>query len=64
MKEFVIELLYDDLSSTSFKVLVNGDEYEYIAILNMVTRGTLMASSARWAICWEDEEHSLCSFVK
>lgn len=64
MKSFTIELIYGDYSSSSFIVIVDGEEWEYKAKLSMITRGTLMASSARRAVCWENEEHSVCSFVK
>ena len=64
MKSFTIELIYGDYTSSTFIVVVDGEEWEYMAKLSMITRGTLMASNARRAVCWKDEEHSVCSFVK
>lgn len=64
MKEFTIELVYSDNSSSFFKVSVDGEEYEYRALLSMITRGTLMASMAKSAVCWNDEGFDVCSYVR
>ena len=64
MKEFTVELVYGDESSTFFKVGVDGEEYKYMALLSMITRGTLMASMAKKAVCWNDEGFDVCSYVK
>ena len=64
MKEFTVELVYGDDSSTFFQVSVDGEEYEYMALLLMITRGTLMASMAKRATCYNDEGFDVCSYVK
>lgn len=64
MKEFTIELVYGDDSSTFFKVSVEGEEHECKALLLMITRGTLMASMAKRAVCYNDEGFDVCSYVK
>ena len=64
MKEFTVELVYGDDSSIFFQVGVDGEEYEYMALLSMITRGTLMASMAKRATCYNDEGFDVCSYVK
>lgn len=64
MKRFFIELVYNDDSTSGFYVEVEGEEHEYMALLYMITRGTLMASSAKEATCYNDEGFDVCSYVK
>lgn len=64
MKRFFIELVYNDDSTNEFYVEVEGEEHEYMALLSMITRGTLMASSAKSATCYNDEGFDVCSYVK
>lgn len=64
MKSFTVELVYDDDSSTFFKVSVEGKKHEYMALLSMITRGTLMVSMAKRATCCNDEGFDVCSYVK
>lgn len=64
MKEFYVELVYNDDSINHFYVKVEGAEHEYMALISMITRGTLMASSAKSATCYNDEGFDVCSYVK
>lgn len=64
MKEFTIELVYGEDTSTFFNVKVDGAEHDYMALLSMITRGTLMVSLAKKAVCWNDEGFDVCSYVK
>lgn len=64
MKEFFVELVYNDDSTNEFYVKVEGEEHEYMALLSMITRGTLMASSAKEATCYNDEGFDVCSYMK
>ena len=64
MKQFYVELVYNDESTSDFYVRVEGEEHEYMALMSMITRGTLMASSAKSATCYNDEGFDVCSYVK
>lgn len=64
MKEFYVELVYNDDSTNEFYVKVEGEEHEYMALLMMITRGTLMASSAKKATCYNDEGFYVFSYVR
>lgn len=64
MKEFFVELVYNDDSTNEFYVRVEGEKHEYMALLSMITRGALMASSAKSATCYNDEGFDVCSYVK
>lgn len=64
MKQFYVELEYNDKSTSGFYVRVEGAEHEYMALLFMITRGTLMASSAKIATCYNDNGFDVCSYVK
>ena len=64
MKKFWIELVYNDESEVGFYVGVDGEPHEYRALLNMITRGTLMASGARHATCYNDEGFDVISYTK
>lgn len=43
---FNVECIYEDESTFEFQVKLEGTESENLGILMMITRGTLMASSA------------------
>ena len=62
-KEFFIELVYSDDSCANFSVKVSGREHEIFALLQMITRGTLMASCASRATCYRDDGFDVCSYV-
>lgn len=63
-KKFTIELQWNDDSSTFFDVIVNGKPHEYNAKLMWVTRGSLMASNAKRAICYNEEGFDVLSYIK
>lgn len=64
MQQFTIFLVYSDESETNFDVSVEGSEHEITALLCMITRGTLMASMAVKAICYNSEGFDVCSYIK
>ena len=62
--KFFVELVYADESETNFNVEIEGEEYEWRATLNMITRGTLMASGARRATAYNDQGFDIVSYTK
>ena len=64
MKKFWIELVYNDDSEVGFYVDVEGEPHDYAALLYMITRGTLLVSSARRATCYNDEGFDVVSYTK
>lgn len=63
-KKFTIELEWNDKSSTFFDVIVTDKPHEYMATLIWITRGSLMASSAKRAICYNEEGFDVCSYIQ
>ena len=63
-RKFFVELTYKDDSTAGFNVEVSGTDSEVFALLSMITRGTLMASSARIAVCYRDDGFDVCSYVR
>ena len=61
-KTFYVELVYNDGSERGFDVLLEGHEHEYMATLMMITRGTLMASSAVRATAYDDQGFDVCAY--
>lgn len=61
---FFIELTYSDGSEFGFDVEIDGSPSDVAAHLMMITRGTLMASMASRAICYNDEGFDVCSYIK
>lgn len=62
--EVEIVLEYSDESEVSFDVTFEGSENEAEATFRMITRGTLMASMAKRAICYNKEGFDVCSYTK
>ena len=63
-QRFWIALVYDDESETGFYVEVEGADHQIKALLSMITRGTLMASMAYRATCYNSEGFDVCSYQK
>lgn len=63
-KVFTIEMVWKDESSTFFDVVVNGKPHQYMATLQWITRGCLMASNAQRAICYNDEGFDVINYIK
>lgn len=61
---FFVEVIYGDDSSFSFNVEMEGTDNEVIAQLMMITRGTLMASSAVRATAYRQDGFDVCSYCK
>lgn len=63
-KKFFVEVVYNDESSFSFEVHMEGKDSDVLANLMMITRGTLMASSASKATAYNFEGFDVCSYCK
>lgn len=59
-----IEIEYNDGTEFHFNVEVEGKEYEKVATILMITRGTLMASSGVKAVAYNEEGFDICSYIK
>lgn len=58
-----IEIEYNDESSFSFNVDIEGKEHEILAHIMQITRGTLMASSATKATAYREDGFPICAYV-
>lgn len=63
-KKFFVELTYKDDSTACFNVEVSGTDNSITALLMMITRGTLMASSAVRATCYREDGFDVCSYIR
>lgn len=64
MERYFIEVNYDDETGFNFHVDIEGDLSQHRATLMMITRGTLMASSARSAYCYDMQGFDVCAYVR
>lgn len=64
MEKFTIFLEYGDESEVSFDISLGDSDLENHALLCMITRGTLMASMAVRATCYNSEGFDVCSYIK
>lgn len=64
MEKFWIEIEYKDGSSFCFYVQLESSGATRLAELQMITRGTLMASSAYRAICYNSDGFDVCSYIQ
>ena len=55
---------YDDGSEWNFEGLFDGKVSEYSASVEMVTRGTLMASMATKGTAYRHDGFPICQYVK
>lgn len=62
-KVFYVEIIYSDETSFGFNVELEGSEHEVYANLMMISRGTLMASSAVRCIAYNDDGFDVLSYV-
>lgn len=59
-----IEIEYNDGTEFHFNVEVEGSECYKVAIILMITRGTLMASNGVRAVAYNEEGFDICSYIK
>lgn len=55
---------YQDDTCFNFEVYISGTENAILAELMMITRGTLMASNAVKATCYNPEGFELCQYIR
>ena len=59
---FYILVIYDDNSEFGFDVKIGGKSHEVLANIQMITRGTLMASNAKYAYAYKDDGFEACAY--
>ena len=59
-----IEIQYEDESEFHFNVEVEGKRSNKLAIIQMITRGTLMASNGVKAAAYNEEGFDICSYIQ
>lgn len=64
MEKFWVEIEYKDGSSFGFNVELESSGATRLAELQMITRGTLIASSAYRAICYNSDGFDVCSYIR
>ena len=63
-RDFTVFVSYEDNSEFRFVVTSEENELEVNALLMMIARGVLMASTAKKAVCYDDQGFEICSYVK
>lgn len=61
---FWVDLVYNDDSERGFEVVIEDSYVNALASVMMITRGTLMASSAHRAIAYNSQGFDVISYVK
>lgn len=61
---FTLCLEYNDGSDSQVEIITEGEPFEYSAMLSMICRGTLMASSARVCTIYNTEGFDVMSYRK
>ena len=59
-----VELTYHDDSTTGFEVSTDEPFYSFLGTLNMILRGTLMASIAERITAYNKDGFDVCSYQK
>lgn len=59
---FSLVFIYNDGSKFSIEVTLNESESSNMANLMMIARGTLKASSARYAYCYDTQGNQVLSY--
>ena len=60
-----VEIEYDDESSFSFDVILHSiTDSAKVAEIQMITRGTLMASSGAKATAYNDQGFTICAYIR
>lgn len=59
---YTVFIQYEDSSNFSFEVTIEGNANKIYGELLMITRGTLMASNAEYAVAYNDEGFDVCSY--
>ena len=59
-----IEIEYNDTSSFTFEVSIDGEDYDVISHLQMITSGTLTASTGQKATCYTPDGFEVCSYIR
>lgn len=62
--KFTIEMTWDDDSETMFQVEIEGKKHQIMGVLMWVTRGALMASSAKRVIAYNEEGFDVVGYIK
>lgn len=62
--KFFVEIVYNDDTEFHFNVELEGRDSAVMASLMMITRGTLMASSAHRAIAYNEDGFDVCSYIR
>ncbi len=61
---FTVKLAWEHDSDTSFKVNLEGKDYEILSTIMWITRGTLMASNATRATAYNEDGFEAVSYIK
>lgn len=59
---FYVVVIYSDNTKFGFDVILQGESHEILVDINMITRGILMASSAKYAYAYKDDGTQACAF--
>lgn len=62
--KYTIEMTWNDETTTYFQVETEGEKHHIIGVLMWVTRGVLMASSAKRAVAYNEEGYDIVSYIK
>lgn len=62
--KYFVEIVYNDDTEFHFNVELEGRYSAVMASLMMITRGTLMASSAHRAVAYNEEGFDVCSYIR
>ena len=63
-RRYFVELEYNDDSSFSFDVVLHSPARSQLAEIEMITRGTLMASLAKRAVAYNADGFDVASYIK
>lgn len=59
---FYVVVIYSDSTKFGFDVILQGESHEILADIHMITRGVLMASSAKYAYAYTGDGSQACAF--
>lgn len=63
-KKYNLVLIWADGTKTAATIIPDGDQSEKMATLMWIARGSLNASSAKWAYVYDEQGHQICAYTQ
>lgn len=63
-RKYKVEIVYEDGSATTFEVSIKDTEYNAVATMMMITRGTLLTTTGKWGIAYNERGRQVACYFQ